>query len=224
MSHCRLLVLFFLLDAIGFGIRRQKSGNSYFPAIFKNLPWDDDESELNFAFGFRGVYSSVKFDFHGAIPLEPSAKSNIALSLQRAARYELQRLKRASLVRQSGGLACGLSTTDFSRLIMSSHLLGGYSATPDNLLHCTANQDTLRSLFCLSRETSDLLGLLGITRLEELRSWWRMAQGETLEQKLSRCGVLRQGLECIQRHSVPKIAIEILRFLFYQTLTFEETS
>ena len=154
--------------------------------------------------------------------LNSNPKSNIALSLQRAARYQLHRLKCASLVRQSGALACGMSTTDFSRLIMSSHALGAYSGTQNNLLHCSANQDTLRSLFCLSRETSDFLGVIGINRLEELRSWWRLAQGESLEQKLERCGKLRQGLECIQRHCVPKLALEILKFLFYYTLTFEE--
>ena len=210
-------------DAVGFGIRRKKSGNSIHQAVLTNINFEKNHP-VNFCFGWRGVYTALKFTFHGGAKLEPSPRCNISLSLQRAARYRLHQLKCASLVRQSGALSSKCSTTDFARLILAPHLIGGYCRAPNNNLHCTANPDTLNSLFCLSRESSNLPGTLAATPLQQLRNWWQIAQGENLEQKFQRAGELRRALDSIQSHCVPKVALEILRFIFHFTLTFEEVS
>ena len=102
---------------------------------------------------------------------------------------------------------------------MAAHV----STTPANVFRRQADPDAFTSmLFCLSKTISNRYGPLAKPPLESIQTWWKRAQDETLQQKLQRAGELRWLLEPLERHSLPNLALELLRFLFYFTLTFDE--
>ena len=213
---------YFAADSVGFGIRR-RSGSYFYPALLREIPFEKSHP-INFCFGFRGIHAALKFTFHGAALLHPSPRPKIRLSLQNAARYALHQLLRTSVVRRSASLACKASTSDFARAIQATHLMGAYvCATPENVFRYQADPEAFTSmLFCLTKTVSNLYGPMAITPLESIQTWWTQAQDETLQQKLQRAGELRWLLEPIERHSLPNLARELLRFIFYFTLTFDE--
>ena len=97
------------------------------------------------------------------------------------------------------------------------------SGTPNNIFRYQADPKAFSSmLFCLSKHASNFHGPLAVTPMKNLQSWWDKARDETLDQKLQRAGELRWYLDPVERHSLPNLALELLRYIFYFTLTFDD--
>ena len=148
-------------------------------------------------------------------------------SLKNAARYELTKIRANSLVRRSASLECETSSSDFSRLVLAPHLVASYSLTPANLLsryHSYFPDTTLNvripivdlhdMCFCLSNHPR--------YNLESLRQTWKEIQHLDFEEKVHTGKVMRPVLDHVQRHGLPEVAREILRFVFYYSFPFNE--
>ena len=208
-------------------MNRKKGGKAtYYSRIFVNVPFSQEHG-IHICYGYRGVYSSFKFAFQGAVPLQAGPRNAVQLSLQGAARHRLHQTKALSLVRQSGALASKVCSTDFSRLLMAPHLLASLVGTPNNLLHTYAPSEQLaKMLFPLSKPSTSLGRKDPPERnpFERLQHWWAKYGRDTLERKLERADDLRNLLKLVHRHDMPALALDVFRYAFYYTLTFEENT
>ena len=208
-------------------MNRKKGGKAtYYSRIFVNVPFSQEHG-IHICYGYRGVYSSLKYTFQGAIPLQPGPRNAVQLSLQGAARHRLHQTKALSVVRRSGALASKVSSTDFSCLLMAPHLLASFVGTPKNLLNTYAPSEQLAEmLFPLSKPSTSLSQKdpLERTPFERLQHWWARYGRDTLERKLERADDLRKSLKVVHRHNMPALALDVFRYAFYHTLTFEENT
>ena len=202
------------LDSIGFGLRRKNGRTSFYPRLYVHLPFEKGRP-LNFAFSYRGIYAGVTFTHQAVVPMETSPRSGIVFTLKNASRYELTKMRANSLVRRSATLECQTSSSDFCRLVLAPHLVASYALTPANLLDFRRPlKDFFDMSFCLSQQPPH--------NLDSLRQIWEEIQGLDFEGKVHAGRVMRPILNRIQRHGMPKVAREILRYVFYHLFPFNE--
>ena len=169
-------------------------------------------------FSFRGSYTALSFTWQSIIPLEENPKhGSIHLSLQNATRYALTKAKSDSLVRRSGALVAQTSSSDYSKLILSPHLLANFLSTHNGngtfKMYSLPSSDTLRPMIrCLSVHPQE--------NLTKLRKIWTEITSSSYRNHLAYQDNIRKVLAQIERYDMPLFYGQMFEYLHYFTLSF----
>ena len=213
-----ILGFFSFLDSLGFGITRESGRQTFHSDIFLNLPF---HSGVHLMFSFRGSYTGLSFTWQSIIPLEEDPKhGSIHLSLQNATRYALTKAKSESLVRKSSARVARTSSSDFSKLIFSPHLLASFLSTRNGngsfRMYSPPSADSLRPIIrCLSVHPQE-----NLTRLRKI--WMEIDSYLHNNNKAltSNQGNIHRVLAQIERYDMPLLFGQIFEYLYYFTLSF----
>ena len=198
-------------DSLGFGLRRRNRDTKFYPRLFRDMPLEPGVP-LYFAFGYRGVWSSLMFRFQSAVVLEPGPRSQITLSLKNAARYALLRARGNSLLRDTASLAGKASTSDFDRLLLAPCF---QALTTRGLGLAPIAEELELLLFPLTRGCK-----AGV--FEGLKDLWREMGNLPFGERRTYRSSLGDKLKLIERHSPSRLGNELVRQIFYNLLAFIE--